>query len=440
MKRTKKSQKKTKFLLILIVLTAILSITATYAWFSTQKDVEISTLRLNIEVAESLEISLNGKEWTNKITISDMRQLYGVAEATGLHQASKYDATDEGTKTKTGNTNYIPTKLLPVSTVGGLDNGKLLFMTADSFSGNELKAIACSETDLLTSATIREREANNEKHPYLVFDMYLKNLSAKSAGDALILNTESRVWADNTTTDTYAGASTANTGAENAMRVGFVQYAGTKEANLATETGYEVRTISSAEVVTGDNGTPEDPSDDPKRTTKVAIWEPNDLEHIQEVVNNNSRVTSASMNVTTYGVVYKSTAVGADTAVAVETNAGAAAEGITAEQQTMKPQYNVADVVDGDGHVTSKAGTKVEMPLITSGTTSGNAGSGVTGDIILPQNTISKFRVYVWLEGQDVDCINTASMAGKLDINLRFKKEGSNSDTNITYDPTPVGG
>ena len=103
MKRTKKSQKKTKFLLILIVLTAILSITATYAWFSSQREVEISTMRLNIEVAESLEISLDGKTWTNTITINDMRQFYGTA-ASG-HQAAKTD-----------NTNYVPKQLLTVST------------------------------------------------------------------------------------------------------------------------------------------------------------------------------------------------------------------------------------------------------------------------------------------------------------------------------------
>ena len=56
MKRTQKSQKRTKFLFILIILTAILSITATYAWFSTQRDVEIVGMRLNVEVAESMQI------------------------------------------------------------------------------------------------------------------------------------------------------------------------------------------------------------------------------------------------------------------------------------------------------------------------------------------------------------------------------------------------
>ena len=283
MKRTKKSQKKTKFLLILIVLTAILSITATYAWFSTQKDVEISTLRLNIEVAESLEISLNGKEWANKITISDMRQLYGTA-ASG-HQASKYVNAESGS----GNTNYVPKELLPVSTVGTVSDGKLQFMRSSSFSGTTLNAIPCSEADLLAATAIGGtdgRESKNAEHPYLVFDMYLKNLSAQNNGDDLRLATGSRVWADTVNSDAIAGVSKAGTGAENAMRVGFVQYMQTMDATTADATGSQARALTPNYTPTGEGAT--------EQTAKVAIWEPNDLDHIQEVVNNNSRVSSVS--------------------------------------------------------------------------------------------------------------------------------------------------
>lgn len=405
MKRTKKSQKKTKFLLILIVLTAVLSITATYAWFSTQKDVEISTLRLNIEVAESLEISLNGKEWTNKITINDMRQLYGTA-ASG-HQASLYDEDEDGS----GNANYIPKELLPVSTTGEVANGKLLFMKSLSYSNNTLKAIACSEADLLEEKDVATKETNNAAHPYLVFDIYLKNLSAKTAGDELILNTGSKVWTDTSVTDTYAGASKAGTGAENAMRVGFVQYMNTLDATTSTQTGSEVRALQ-----------PDDTTN--SLTAKAAIWEPNDLNHIQEVVNNNSRVSGTEVNVTTFGVIFDEDAVADASAVTVDSSATAATSGVTAEQKTVKPVYTVAD------------GTTTAVPLTTGGTASGSDGTDVTGDIKLPQNTISKFRVYVWLEGQDVDCINTASMAGKLDVTIKLKKEGSTGQGGVTYAPS----
>ena len=419
MKRTKKSQKKTKFLLILIVLTAILSITATYAWFSTQKDVEISTMRLNIEVAESLEISLDGKTWTNTITISDMRQFYGTA-ASG-HQAAKTD-----------NTNYVPKQLLPVSTTGSVANGKLQLMYSSAVSGTTIKATACDEATLVKDKSVSEREAANSVHPYLVFDMYLKNLSAQTNGDALRLATGSRVWTDTTVTDEIAGASTANTGAENAMRVGFVQYMDTLPATTATTDGANIRALTPS--VTSDNNTPEDDDDDVTTNPKVAIWEPNDLDHIQEVVNNDSRVSGVSVHVPTYGVKHSASEV---TFEATATVSATPETDPVALQNTVKPVYTNS----GD-----TPGTTTAVPLVTTGTAS--AATTATGDIILPKNTISKFRVYVWLEGQDVDCINTASMAGKLDVKIRLDKVGG-TNNGVSYaadasqpadpdpDPTP---
>ena len=121
MQRTKTSLKKIKSLVFLMLLTLILAITATYAWFSTQRDIEVSGMRLNVEVAESLQISLDGEIWTQSIQIANMRQFYGTYTGTGdgfaIYQAKK---PDEG-----GNTNYVPTELLPVSSAGEVSNGKL---------------------------------------------------------------------------------------------------------------------------------------------------------------------------------------------------------------------------------------------------------------------------------------------------------------------------
>ena len=37
-------------------------------------------------------------------------------------------------------------------------------------------------------------------------------------------------------------------------------------------------------------------------------------------------------------------------------------------------------------------------------------------------------RMYVWLEGQDVDCINYASLGGGLTIDVGLSKPGSATD------------
>ena len=110
--KTEESKKRTKFLFILIILTAVLSITTTYTWFTMRGDVELTKLKVNVEAAANMQISLDGENWTQSIEITDMQlQLYGSAKS--------------GYKAYSQNSNYIPTGLSPVSTIGELD--KLTF-------------------------------------------------------------------------------------------------------------------------------------------------------------------------------------------------------------------------------------------------------------------------------------------------------------------------
>lgn len=397
MKRTKKSQKKTKFLLILIVLTAILSITATYAWFSSQREVEISSMRLNVEVAENLEISLDGETWANSITIDNMRQFYGTY--TGTASYTLYQA-------NTTNNNYVPTELKPVSTTGSVANGVLQFMTGEVTNG-QLKATACSEAGIGTD-TIAEMEEDNDLHPYLVFDLYLKNLSSVADGDVLRIAKDSRVWVDSTTVDSDAGTGVTGTGLENCMRIGLVPYSNTADpANATQAVGSYVRALTDAE------------------TGKVAIWEPNDKEHITEVINNSGRDgIAADTTMPTYGVLFDEDATDDASAVTI-TDVESTTDPLLSQQNTVKPAYSTT------------TGTTSPVPLLTTGTDSGATDTTVTtGDVKLAMNKITKFRCYVWLEGQDVDCINTASMGSMVQIKLRLDKP-QNTNTNL---PTYTGG
>ena len=216
-------------LILLVAFTGILLITSTYAWFSTQRDVDITGMKLNVEVAESMQISLDGEKWTQSIQIANMRQFYGTYTGTGdsfaIFQAKK---ADEG-----GNENYVPTELLPVSTAGQVSSGKLQFVqgtVATNADGTtKLTGItACSETDIIPTATIGEKQGNNENHPYLVFDMYLRNISAKTTGlDELLLNIGSRVWIDTAGTSDQEGVGQTDTGLEYSARVGMIIYGNT---------------------------------------------------------------------------------------------------------------------------------------------------------------------------------------------------------------------
>jgi hypothetical protein len=63
-------------------------------------------------------------------------------------------------------------------------------------------------------------------------------------------------------------------------------------------------------------------------------------------------------------------------------------------------------------------------------TYSTNGVLSLTKDKILA-NTITKLTVYVWLEGQDVDCTNQAAL-GTVQFNLKFKAEKQTTVTSTT--------
>ena len=374
MKKEQKGLKRIKTLVLILILTIVLAITSTYAWFSSQRDVEVKGMKLNVEVAENLQISLDGEHWVQSIKIDNMRQFYGTYSDTTKHQAKKDD-----------NTNYIPTELKPVSTIGEVVDGKLQFMTGEAVVGSSSTSViaqACSENDLTVGATIAEKQAGNSSHPYLVFDMYLRNLSKKTS-DQLVLNIGSRVWVDDKTIASQEGTGVVGTGLENCARVAFIPYGNT--ANT-TEDGDVIRALTS-------NG-----------TEKAAIWEPNDLAHTDDAVNNSKRNVANGVTMPTYGIKYSTNPVAV---IDVESTNDA----LLSEQKTIKTPYDDTVGVTERTNMTDTTGNLIE----------------------LPGNQVTKVRVYIWLEGQDVDCLNTASFGDRLQATIKLTKPQNNSGTQNTY-------
>ena len=146
----------------------------------------------------------------------------------------------------------------------------------------------------------------------------------------------------------------------------------------------------------------------------AAIWEPNDKEHTQYVVNNNGRGLKATKQVVkTYGI--KSAV--ASTADKTVTNINSNIDANLVAVNTFKPAYT-----------TVRVGTD-NRTVITN--TEGN-------NIGLKPNQISKVRIYIWLEGQDPDCIDMASTGDKLNVNLKLTKD-TNTTTNNTYEGVYTG-
>ena len=369
-RRTEKSQKKSKMIFLIIIIAALISITGTYAWFSSQRDVEIVGFKINVEIAENLEISLDGETWTHSINIEDMRQFYGTYKDEDTTTIAYQAAKDK-------HRNYVPIELLPVSTVGTVEDGNLVFVSGE-IEENKLKDIVkCSEEDITVGSTILAKEGKNATHPYLAFDMYLRNLSnLKKPGEKDLLQLRA---------GSIATAANPDTGLEYSVRVGLVQYG--NEIDLLS-TGEQARAI------------------EPSGNEAVAIWEPNYRLHTQYIVNNDERITNVIQQIDTYAIK--------ETAREIEDNTDTT-NALLKNVYTNKVEQ--AEDVENQDLYTLQATTLKQI-------------DGETNMSMTP-NKIIKVRCYIWLEGQDPDCVNLSSLGEELIVTLKLEKpkvEGAGSD------------
>lgn len=103
---SKKKQKKTnlKSAILLLLLMALLLITSSYAWFTANQTVTISTLQVNVKASNGLQISADATNWK---TVLDKQDL--------VTAATTYDTL----------INQLPEQNLePVSTTGNVTDGK----------------------------------------------------------------------------------------------------------------------------------------------------------------------------------------------------------------------------------------------------------------------------------------------------------------------------
>lgn len=330
-RRSRKSKRRLNSLFMVLLLTGMLLLSSTYAWFSANKQVALEGINAKVVAAEGLQISLDGESWSSKITIN---------------KAALQAATDN---------NFVwPDALVPVSTVGELSGGDMNMYYGDVSADGSYLTNPSDETKGSTK--------------YIVFDLYFKNSSSKTEGDILQLDATSKV--------AIAADGQQNTGLENSVRSAVVLYS---TAIPMTSSGEDVRKITA--------GTP-----------KVSIWEPNNDKHIAEIVTNDARITGATQAWTTLGLKSITTTNSDDDNVPKikDVNSSAANDNI-AEQYTIGTPAQVA--------------TATNMKILNT-----------DENLTLAQNKIMKARIYIWLDGQDPDCIDTASTGKSVDFTIGFTK------------------
>ena len=280
-----------------------------------------------------------------------------------------------------------------------------------------------------------QNTSGTEANGYVAFDLFVKNLSGTayytdvaqgSAGneEAIYLTPESEV--------TVASDGVAGTGIENSVRVAFASIGRVKAdtTQVSTITGI---TCTDSEAVKGTCG----------RTAQ--IWEPNDTKHVQNAIEWYETSCKARTGADlTASSAYSDTACG-------EVKNGTAYS--TYAVNSVIDYTDKVDVYDGaayNGYTgsTGEGGKLTEFPYFTD-TMKNRKGVNRPEFIYLAPNSITKVRVYIWIEGQDIDNYDFASLGRKISVNFGFTKErfyGSDvnyDNSNIyveTEDTVPVTG
>ena len=164
---SKKNQKKSnvKSSILVLLLIAILLIASTYAWFTANTKVTISTLDVNVKAQNGLQISADGADWKTILQNTDI------------------DPTNVS-KTYSGNTNQIPSIMEPVSSVGKIATDG----TMEMFYGTVTQSDA-GTSQLTASKTTDTKGAGDQAGQYIVFDTFLR----VDADSQLTLTAESNV-------------------------------------------------------------------------------------------------------------------------------------------------------------------------------------------------------------------------------------------------------
>ena len=368
------SRKRLNSLILLVAFTAIMLIVSTYAWFTAQQNVSITNLTGIVNVVDGLLISLDAENWSDTL---DLSVLDIVTDAYG------------------SNTNFKPTELLPVSTTGvaGVDATELKMYRGTNSNKIELNNI------VETTAADTTAEDNPDTYPgYFAFDVFLQNSNKDGEGtptEVLQLNS------DSTLNLLEVGGNPAS-GLQNTVRVGFALYSGVAEI-----------TDSAAQIISKTNAGTSYISD-------VSIWEPNADAHIENIVKNNNKLILDDDVATDWSTIQKGVYDTFTTTLAVPTY-GLDAKAVSS---------TITNIYDWKATPTaSEDAGKVKMQYTVQTPSTGLADpydlkstrDGTT-DFEIPANKVVKLRIYIWLEGQDVDCTNYASHGGGIDVDIGFIK------------------
>ena len=433
-KRNEKHEKRVKRMIVACGLCAIILTASTYAWFIGMKTVNVTAFDVKIAAIDSLSLSLNGKDWSDTVEINEAN-----------HKTASYD----------GNTNsWGGEGLVPMSSVGKIDttSSRMILFEKGSFT------VTPGGYRIMASQV--KNNGAEEAKGYVAFDLFIKNLSGNEYytennvlnEEAIYLTPESevKVNAAGLEGDT---ANIENSGIENSVRVAFVQLGRVK---ADTTEAANITGITCADKEAGEGQV---------QVTGICrdaqIWEPNDAKHEQNALN--WYKTSCLKRNEDGTTVMDKTSYGTEECTAITTTEAVPTYAIS-RRIDIADQVNIYDGTKFNSYVANSVDYKtyaqaedkstyklVDFPYFTD-TMKNIAGANRPQFMTLAPNSITKLRVYIYIEGQDIDNYDFASLGKKITVNFGFTKERykesdypdyngpeTGTDSEHTDNPAPVG-
>lgn len=340
-KLRKERQKRRKYRLLILLLlmlgTGTMLATSTYAWFTSNKNVSVEKLKVNIEAKNGIQISADGTKWKSIVQKADLNGARNGNYKTAVNQ--------------------IPGALEPVSTVAVPDENGYLPMyygvveTSDTVANNGEYILTATKTTEIDDNVRTSGEADTAK--FIAFDLFFK------------VNEDTPIYLQANSGVTSADAN--DSGIKNASRIAFVTLGNITDGSALAD----IQKLNAGAAST------------------VTVWEPNFDVHTPAGIANAKDVygittTEANGELVPYSGI-KATIAKADDILLGDATQAKHEDKFTTVTPT---KSTVADFT-----------TNTELFTLTKG--------------------ITKVRIYMWVEGQDVDCENNAS-GGNINFDLKI--------------------
>lgn len=389
-KKAKRIRRKYNKLVFIIGLTAVVCVVSTYAWFIGINTVSVNSIELSVRVSEGLLISTtahSNDSFSNQITL-DLESLAG-SSLTNYQE----------------NKNSLPGTggLKPFSSIGKMDaaNSVLELYSKTSMTstagGYRLRA---NKIDNTTS----------ELPGYLAFDLFFKNVSGNTYNSDYDPTADEGIYLNASSSVSISTSGSGGDGMQNAIRIAFMQI-GRVAHNSGVGSNAQGITCSNdvEHGVTGLCNLGADGTHALGRGITFNIWEPNDTAHTQASLDHFRLICKSRSEASTY----TSNTCGNFDSTNVYVPTYAINDNITSADNV--------DIYDGlNGY--ASVSEKLTRMTYYKDTDKLLGEDSKTEFFFLAPNSITKVRVYVYLEGQDVDNYDLTSYGKTIKINFSFSK------------------